>query len=318
MCYSAQIYADYRKLLREQGPVMDLAAFARLWLRENGSARSKIPRGLIEALRPLLSADVVAELDARFAEDEQAWQAEVFAQSKRKADNERKLAMKPTKTAANEVRIAGNKIEQLKRKIAGLHRTDLRPSDWRFWPQWWAPVILREGDRYVVRPMRYQLRQPGKPSSSDYVVDRDTGRKRLSGTYNARRDNLERYWRRQFGYTHGLMVIDTFWENVQMSDGRNQELQFTPRSGEPMLVACLWANWTDPAGVEPDLPCFAAITDEPEPEVAEAGHDRTVINIKPEHVAAWLNPDPGDLAALYAIFDDKRHPFYEHQVAAAA
>lgn len=61
---------------------------------------------------------------------------------------------------------------------------------------------------------------------------------------------------------------------------------------------------------------FAAITDEPEPEVAAVGHDRTIINIKPEYVDAWLNPDPSNLGALYAIFDDKRHPFYEHRLAA--
>ncbi|MDX5515832.1 hypothetical protein [Stenotrophomonas sp. RG-453] len=53
-----------------------------------------------------------------------------------------------------------------------------------------------------------------------------------------------------------------------------------------------------------------------EPEVPAAGHDRTIINIKPEHVDAWLNPNPADLDALYAIFDDKRHPFYEHRLAA--
>ena len=52
--------------------------------------------------------------------------------------------------------------------------------------------------------------------------------------------------------------------------------------------------------------------------MAAAGHDRTVINIKPEHVEAWLNPDPSNLAALYAIFDDKRHPYYEHQLEQAA
>lgn len=55
---------------------------------------------------------------------------------------------------------------------------------------------------------------------------------------------------------------------------------------------------------------------EPEREVAAAGHDRTIINIKPEHVDAWLNPDPADLAAMYRIFDEKRHAFYEHQFAA--
>jgi len=31
---------------------------------------------------------------------------------------------------------------------------------------------------------------------------------------------------------------------------------------------------------------------------------------------AWLNSDPANLQALYAIFDDKRHPFYEHKIAA--
>lgn len=68
---------------------------------------------------------------------------------------------------------------------------------------------------------------------------------------------------------------------------------------------------------KPDLLSFAAITDEPEPEIAAAGHDRTIINIKPEHIEAWLNPDPNNLeAALYAIFDDKQHPFYEFQEAA--
>jgi hypothetical protein len=41
-----------------------------------------------------------------------------------------------------------------------------------------------------------------------------------------------------------------------------------------------------------------------------------VINIKPEHVDAWLNPEPGNLDSLYAIFDDRRHPYYEHRMAA--
>lgn len=50
--------------------------------------------------------------------------------------------------------------------------------------------------------------------------------------------------------------------------------------------------------------------------MAAASHDRTIISIKPEHVDAWLNQDPANLAALYRIFVDKRHPFYEHRLAA--
>ncbi|WP_342589182.1 SOS response-associated peptidase family protein [Stenotrophomonas sp. 169] len=139
----------------------------------------------------------------------------------------------------------------------------------------------------------------------------------MSGNYNARRDDLGRYWKKQFGYTHRLIVVDSFLDNVELPDGQNQRLQFNPSSGEPMLVVRLWANWQDPEGIEPDIMCFAAMTDEPEPEVAAAGHDRTVINIKPDHIETWLNPDPANLLALYAIFDDKRPaPFYEYKIAA--
>lgn len=146
----------------------------------------------------------------------------------------------------------------------------------------------------------------GKPANYD---------QRFPGTYNARRDNLEDFWKGQFGHTHAIMVCNTFYENVEGPDGKNRVVQFTPRTGESMLIACLWSHWTDPSGKGPDLLSFAAITDDPEPEVVEAGHDRT-INIRPEHIDAWLNPDPKNLAALYAIFDDKRHPYYEHRLAA--
>ncbi|MCP2091636.1 UNVERIFIED_ORG: hypothetical protein J2Y81_007742 [Paraburkholderia sediminicola] len=48
-----------------------------------------------------------------------------------------------------------------------------------------------------------------------------------------------------------------------------------------MLVACLLSHWQRPS--QPDLFSFSAITDEPPPEIAAAGHDRCIIPIKPEH-----------------------------------
>lgn len=77
---------------------------------------------------------------------------------------------------------------------------------------------------------------------------------------------------------------------------------------------CLWSRWTAPG--EPDLLSFAAITDEPPPEIAAAGHDRCIIPIKPENVDAWLNPDRSNLEAMYAILDDRDRPYYEHRLAA--
>src|SRR5690606_29921579 len=107
-------------------------------------------------------------------------------------------------------------------------------------------------------------------------------------------------------------------EGRELREGEQEEnviLEFAPRDGSEMLVACLWSRWTGGEG-EPELLSFAAITDEPEPEVAAAGHDRTAINIKPEHIDAWLTPEPGSRAALDATGDDRRHPYYEHRMAA--
>ena len=145
------------------------------------------------------------------------------------------------------------------------------------------------------------------------------------GTYNARRDNLEGFWKGLFGYTHGIVVINAFYENVNRHrvEGRelgvdeaveNIVLEFKPRPTQDMLVACLWSRWTAPG--EPDLMSFAAITDEPPAEVAAAGHDRCIIPIRPENIDGWLNPDPLNLAAQHAILDDRPRPFYEHRMAA--
>jgi putative SOS response-associated peptidase YedK len=148
---------------------------------------------------------------------------------------------------------------------------------------------------------------------------------KFPGTYNARRDSLEKFWKGQFGTSHGILVANAFYENVNRhrlegrelredEDVQNVILEFRPRPQQDMLVACLWSRWTGPS--EPDLLSFAAITDEPPDEVAAAGHDRCIIPIKPQNLQAWLNPQPGDLATQYAILDERERPYYEHRLAA--
>ncbi|WP_338806991.1 SOS response-associated peptidase family protein [Pseudomonas chlororaphis] len=312
MCYSSQIWADYRKYVRAYGADIDVQEFYRLyWLRSQGSG-AKIPKGLDFAFlaatggREAEVAERIAEWNAKVVADSERM---LFEQAQRLADAERKLAVKETKAALNDQRVAGNKIQQFKGWIADAKRTQPEPArDDRIWPDWYCPLLVAEGDRLVVRPMRYHCRPAGKPASIDRTADG-----KVSGTYNARRDNLERFWKGQFGYTHGVMLAETFYENVRQEDGTNRVVQFTPRGGETMLVACLWSRWS---GHGEELLSFAAITDEPEPEVAAIGHDRTIINLKPDYLERWLRPDPHKLATLYEMFDDRRHPFYEHRLAA--
>jgi putative SOS response-associated peptidase YedK len=215
-----------------------------------------------------------------------------------------KKKTKPTKAAANSQRIATDKIAWAMGKLADLKRTESTDDDSRIFPGHYAPVMVVENGRRVVKPMRYQCRPAGKPAPHDT---------RFPGTYNARRDNLEGFWKDLFGHSHAIMFADAFFENVKR-DGANVVLEFKPRPAQDMLVACLWSRWTAPA--EPDLLSFAAITDEPPQEVAAAGHDRCIIPIKPEHVDAWLSPDPTKLRALYDILDDRERPYYEHRLAA--
>ncbi|WP_054930024.1 SOS response-associated peptidase family protein [Paraburkholderia caribensis] len=320
MCYSAQIEADYKRFVRMFGATIDIREFARLyWERAEGRLKAKIPKAMDDAFAAPQSdneREIKRFIDEYNESQAKTLEEELFKQRARLVAAERTLQTKPTKAATESRRIAGDKIESTLRRLDDIKRSDTEPRDSRIFPGHYAPVLIQEAGQLVVRPMRYQCRIAGKPANYDF---------RFPGTYNARLDSLAKFWAPLFGYSHGLVIVDSFYENVPKSkmEGRvlaegeedeNVVLQFTPRDGSRMLVACLWSKWSAPG--EPDLYSFAAITDEPPAEVAEAGHDRCIVSIKPENVAAWLNPNPEDLAAQYAILADKVQPFYEHRPAA--
>jgi putative SOS response-associated peptidase YedK len=68
------------------------------------------------------------------------------------------------------------------------------------------------------------------------------------------------------------MPVRSFYESVDLN-GKNAVLHFTPEPADLMLIACAYSVWKGPEdGTE--LLSFAAITGEPPPEVAAAGHTR--------------------------------------------
>jgi putative SOS response-associated peptidase YedK len=319
MCYSAQIVADYRKYVKMFGPDIDIREFARLyWERVEGSG-AKVPKGMDEAFSNPETEEErsIKELIERYDSTHiTKLEQELFKQRTRLADAERTLQTKTTKAAIESKRIATGKIDGTLRRLDDLRRTEPAERDSRIFPGQYAPVMVMENGRRVIKPMRYQCRPAGKPAIYDV---------KYPGTYNARRDNLEGFWKELFGYTHGLMLVTAFYENVNRSqlenrvplEGEKDEnvvLEFRPNPPQEMLIACLWSHWKGKG--EPDLLSFAAITDDPPQEIALAGHDRCIIPIKPEHIDAWLNPDPANLAAQYAILDDRNRPYYEYRMAA--
>jgi putative SOS response-associated peptidase YedK len=318
MCYSAEVIEEYQAYKRLFGAAVSIKEYVRLyWDRSKGSPY-KIPKGMDASFANPSTDDerqIKAFIDEFNTQQAAKLEQDIFKQRKRLADAERTLQTKTTKKAQDQ-RIASEKIPWALGKLADLRRTEPKSRDSRIFPGHFAPVMVMEGGKRVVKPMRYQCRPAGKPAFYDI---------KYPGTYNARRDNLEGFWKGLFGYSHGIMVVNAFYENVsrhamegrELAPGEKDEnviLEFKPTPIQNMLVACLWSHWTDPN--EPELLSFAAITDEPPAEVAAAGHDRCIIPIKPENIDAWLNPDPKNLAAQYAILDDRERPYYEHRMAA--
>ncbi len=165
---------------------------------------------------------------------------------------------------------------------------------------------MQVGKKRLVRLARYHCRKPGELESVD---------RRLPGLYNARRDSLGKYWKELFGRTHAVMLVESFFENVDR-EGKNQVLHFVPRPADTMLIACLVSEWRDAKGGSPLL-SFAAITDEPPAEVAAAGHDRMIISLRQQNLDAWLEPEGRSAQELDALLADRAAPYYDHEVMAA-
>ena len=309
MCYSAQIQAAYSKYLRETGAEMDIDQFVEIFGARVSDSSIRIPRAVERWFdSPATDAErkIKSLIDEYRGSEIAKLEREVFAQKKRLADAERTLASKPTKAAAESKRIATNKIEGAITRLDRLKATKPHPAEARIFPMHFAPIVLQDGARRVMRLARYHCRKPGEPA----FIDRQ-----LPGLYNARRDSLGKYWKELFATNHAVMLTESFFENVQR-DGKNVVLHFNPKPAGTMIVACLYSQWRDPKDGGALL-SFAAITDEPPAEVAAAGHDRMIINLKAEHLDAWLQPQGKSPEELQKVLSDRQMPYYEHEVMAA-
>jgi putative SOS response-associated peptidase YedK len=309
MCYSAQLQAAYMAYLKRTGAEMDIDQFVEIFGARMTDTSIRIPRSVerwFEEPKNDAERRIKSLIDEYRATETSKLEREVFAQKKRLADAERTLASKTTKAATESKRIATDKIEKALTRLDRLKATKPHPAEARIFPMHYAPIVLEDNGRRVMRLARYHCRKPNEPA----FIDR-----KLPGLYNARRDSLGKYWREQFGATHAVMLVESFFENVDR-DGKNVVLHFVPRPADTMLIACLSSTWQDPKG-GPALLSFAAITDEPPPEVSAAGHDRMIINLKPEHLDAWLSPAGRPLDELQKILGDRQTPYYEHEVMAA-
>jgi len=324
MPHSAQIWTDYRKFEREFGTVLFFQHYEKFFREriERGTWR-KIPKGLKDAFKSPRDEDerkLVEIIAAGDADEVRALEMELFQLRARLDHAERMLQKRTTEQvkeqALNDQQSSPARQEAVQQRLADLRRDEPLESDSRVHPGQYAPVMIVQDGRRTVIPMRYHCRLPGWTA----IVER-----KYPDTCHARLDDLEKRWSKLFGYRHGVMVMTSFCEEVaegarrESSPAGNREsasLEFAAESPRDLLVPCLWNFSLRSTPEERDIFSFAAITDEPPPEIAAAGHDRCLVSIKPEHLDAWLDPDPQDLHELYAILDDRDWPRFAHRLAA--
>jgi putative SOS response-associated peptidase YedK len=244
MCYSAQVVQVVRKLHRELGIRLDYAEAEKLFLRRLDDPSLAVARGFeanFDSPATEQERRIKAAIDAHRARSATEFERELFTQKTRLVNAQRSLGVRDTKKAREEVRIATRKIDTFTAKLSDLHRTETVASDNRIFPMVYAGVIVRQGGENLLTPMRYFCRPAGKPAFID---------KKFPGLYNARRDNLEKFWGAQFGHHHALMVVESFYENVRLhtmehralrpgEEEQNVVLQFTPEPAQTLLIACL-------------------------------------------------------------------------------
>ena len=166
MCYSAQIWADYKKYTRAFGAEIDISTFTDLFWSRVEDDKIKLPKAMEDAFSAPSSEqetriqDLIQQYKAKQASK---FEQELFKQRKRLADAERTLRAKTTKAATEAKRISTSKIDWALTKLSDLRRTDLKGSDSRIYPGYFAPVMVMESGKRVIKPMRYQCRPAGKP-----------------------------------------------------------------------------------------------------------------------------------------------------------
>ena len=125
-----------------------------------------------------------------------------------------------------------------------------------------------------------------------------------------------------------MLAFLKFYEWVSLHDYEGRPLRegepetkiqiaFEPKDGGPLFGACLHDDW-EPAGGGAALRSFALMTDDPPPEVARAGHDRSPILLKPENVPVWATPEGRGSEEIQRVLTDTMNPGYSTRVIAAA
>lgn len=315
MCFSAQVFQSLKRLSRRFNAQIDFEQIELTFRRRIQDPKGfRISRAFefnfdtpetVEEQRIKALIDEYRTARGREIEEDLFEQISRLNKAERAISDAEAALKTPTAKALKDQEVATKKIKQYKRWKSDLWRNEELKRDGQIYDNHFVPIVIKRDGVNLIQLGRYHLRRRGKPPSFDNQYE---------GLYNSRRDNLEKFWVPEFGKTHSLMFIESFFENVQR-DGKKVVAHFTPQDGREMIIACLYSDWGDPE--TNGFLSFSAITDVPPPEVAAAGHNRIIINLDDGAIEHWLAPQGKSYADLQVILDNRSRPYYGHELLAA-
>ena len=195
MCYSAQIQSAYMLYLKRTGAEMDIDQFVEIFGARVSDSSIRIPRAIERWFdEPKSDAErkIKTLIDEYRATETTKLEREVFAQKKRLADAERTLTTKTTKAATESKRIATDKIEKALTRLDRLKATKPHPAEARIFPFHYAPIVIEENGKRLMRLARYHCASRENPHSSTASYPASTTRGATAWASTGKRSSAHR------------------------------------------------------------------------------------------------------------------------------
>ena len=182
----------------------------------------------------------------------------------------------------------------------------------RVYPNYFAPVIVYENNKKILKPKRYQLLPHFSKESKYRTINPKTKRKKEIPTYNARLDSLEKRnaWSPIFMKNHCLFPFVKFFEWVEYQ-GKKRQIAFYPEKEGIMWAPGIYDSWVSEDGKE-TIESFALITTDPRPEVQRTGHDRCPVFLKEDYIDDWLRPENETKEEIYEMLGHQEAGAYQY------
>lgn len=308
MCYSALIKAELKDLEKLFGVKIDWSSFEEAYNIRSQYQYAQIPSGLdsyiIQNAETPLQKRLAKMAKAHYKEEIEKTTIKLkkFEQDVKDFEEKIKKGSK-AKDLDEKLRKRRETVQKQKDKIESCKNIEESGVP-RIFPNYYAPVIVSDVKDKSIRLMRYHICPKNGTELNTFKYN----------LFNARKDRLieSKMWKPIFGKQHAIFPFLRFYENVEGEDGKSKTIYFTPKDQEIMWSAAIFEEAKLKEGL---LRSFAAITDEPPPEVSAAGHDRCPIFLAEENFDLWLDPKNMTQEELVILLSSVVPTYFEHKAA---